>query len=110
VKSFTDFGVLAARCLFIYLFKSRDKSKASSRRDMCLNATHTKENERKIVTPVPCTLRKCAVRKSSGAGEPPTKRKEKEKSTSKERLETLAVTPGLSRTRRLTRRLASPKP
>jgi hypothetical protein len=65
---------LTARFYF-YLFNSRDKTKASSRRDMCLK----QRVQRKFVTPVPYALCECAVRKTSGAREPPYKVKQEGK-------------------------------
>jgi hypothetical protein len=61
---------------FIILFYSRNKTKASSRRDMCLK----QRIQRKIVITLSSALCRCAVRKASGAREPPykeTERKEK---------------------------------
>jgi hypothetical protein len=75
------------------LFDSRDKSKASSQRDMCLKQI---TDSKKFVPQVSFALRGCAVRKSPGAGEPPTnsqEKKEKEKHTSRTQPETLAVAP-----------------
>jgi hypothetical protein len=59
---------------FYFLFNSRDKSKASSQRDMCLKQIR---NAKKFVPQVSSALRRCAVRKSPGAGEPPTNKLEK---------------------------------
>jgi hypothetical protein len=79
--------------IYIYLFSSRNKTKASSQRDMCLK----QRIQMKVVAPN--FLRAPQVRCAQVIGGRRTpykenKEREKEKSTSKKRPEALAVTPG----------------
>jgi hypothetical protein len=80
--------------LFIYLFESRDKTMASSRGDMYLKQ---RVQRRLVSTKVPPPSAGALCASHRGPENPLTQEerdKKKEKSTSKERLEQLAVTPG----------------
>jgi hypothetical protein len=64
--------------LILFYLILATKTKASSRRDMCLK----QRVQRKFMIPNPSALCRCAVRKASGAREPPnskTRRKKRER-------------------------------